>query len=528
MIDQLRILRTYVRMMWLYRWMALGCAALICIGGWLFVLSMPNEYHVQTKVFIDTRSMLRPLLRGLAVNNNVVRDTALLMRRTLLTRPNIEEIVRRADLDLNAKTEREFDDLVEDISDRISVSGTRRDNTYDLKFVDQDPKVAKRVVDELLNTFLETALGDSRKDTAVTQKFLDEQIAEYERKLVEAEDRLKEFKRKNMGNMPKDGGTYYNRLQRAESTLSEAKLQMKEALRRRDELRRQLGGEEPVFGLVTQSSYSSPEVQKLQARIASNESRLDNLLLNYTEKHPDVIYLREQIADLEKDIEAEQQAAAGIGQAAPSASLNQNPVFQQLKLSLSRADSDVAALSERVKEYEKRVVELQDAVDTNLEVESELKRLDRDYGLNRKQYNELLERREKARMAQEAEQTQDTIQIKVLEPPKEPLSPAGPERLQLLSLVFAAALGASAALAFLVSQINPRIFTREELKNLTGLPILGTVSFVAGQMQATERKLEIAVFGAGLSVLAGCYVALLVATARYPQLHDKVYTILGL
>ncbi|NNM00559.1 MAG: hypothetical protein HKO62_07405 [Gammaproteobacteria bacterium] len=283
-----------------------------------------------------------------------------------------------------------------------------------------------------------------------------------------------------------------------------------------------------MFGLVTQSSYSSPQVQKLQARISSMENQLDSLLLNYTEKHPDVIYLREQIADMEADIETEMEAAAGIGAAAPSAALNQNPVFQQLKLSLSSADSDVAALAERVKEYEKRVVQLQDAVDTNLEVESELKRLDRDYGLNRRQYNELLERREKARMAQEAEQTQDTIQIKVLEPPKEPLSPAGPERLQLLSMVFAAALGASAALAFLVSQINPRIFSREELKNLTGLPILGTVSFVAGQMQATERKLEIAVFSAGFSVLSGCFIALMLATARYPQLHDKVYTILGL
>ena len=204
------------------------------------MFTMPPTYDVNAKLFVDTRSMLRPLMRGLAVNNDTLASSAELMKRTLLTRPNLEKVARESDLDLETHSDREFENLITSLIENIKVSGTSRDNIYEITYSNRDPVKAKKVVDELLNTFLESALGSSRSDTVVTQKFLDEQIQEYEKRLIEAEERLREFKQRNVGMMPGEGRNYYSRLEEAHQQLEAAKLAQVEAARRRDELNQQL------------------------------------------------------------------------------------------------------------------------------------------------------------------------------------------------------------------------------------------------------------------------------------------------
>ncbi len=290
MTEQIEMILAQVRMVWMYRWAALFLSALVCLGGWLYVLSLPNTYEVSSKIFIDTRSMLKPLLRGLTVDSRMLENTALLMKRTLLTRPNLEEVARRTDMDLKTTTPKAYDQLITTLGTDIGVAGSNRDNIYTIKYENASPQLAKKVVEELLNTFMEKALGETRKDTAVTQKFLDEQISEYEKKLFEAEERLKEFKRNNVGMMPGSGRDYYARMQESQSLLSQAELELSEARRRRDELKRQITGEEPVLGIVStpMQQVSSPELAQIEQRLTGMQEQLDQLMLKYTEKHPDI------------------------------------------------------------------------------------------------------------------------------------------------------------------------------------------------------------------------------------------------
>ena len=178
MNEQIQLARRYVRMVWPYRWLALLASFLVCLAGWSYTFYLSNIYEVSATVFVDTRSMLRPLLRGLAIDTNTLASEANMMKRTLLTRPNLEEIARKTDLDLTAKSEKEFSAIVESLAKRIKITGTSRDNIYVISFESSDPQQAKRVVDEMLSTFLESALGTNRKDSDVTQKFLDAQIAD--------------------------------------------------------------------------------------------------------------------------------------------------------------------------------------------------------------------------------------------------------------------------------------------------------------------------------------------------------------
>lgn len=529
MNEQIQLLRRQVRMVWPYRWVALALAMVISVVGWIYALYVPNVYEVRAKIFVDTTSMLRPLMRGLAIDTSNLASTANLMRRTLLTRPNIEQVARKTDLDLQTKSDREFDLLMADLAKRIELSGTPSDNVYQISFRDSNPQLAKRVVDELLNQFLETALGTTRTDTSTTQKFIDAQIAEYEKRLLDAEQRLKDFKQRNMGLMPGEGSTYYSRLEAAKAALDQARLELSEAKHRRDALRRELEGDEPVFGIMGDYAGSGAHLSsQYDARIAAIEEQLDQMLLQYTEKHPQVIGLRETLTLLaeKRDAElAEAQAALEARGAGASVDLAASPVYAQMHSSVALVQGDVAALESRVEAYQAKVDQLEKAVDIIPEVEAELKRLDRDYGLNRERYLELLSRRESARLSEEVEAQADDSKLKVIEPPRTPLTPVGPERIRYLSLALAAGLVAGGGLAFLLGQINPRFNTSDEVKEVAQVPIIGVVSLVSSGRQQTERRMELAVFSLVLLGMFTFYGALVALEFGQFDLNGKISAI---
>ncbi len=530
MNEQIQLLRRQLRMVWPYRWAALGLAAAICGSGWLYVLSLPNIYRVDAKIFVDTRSMLRPLLQGLAIDNNSLASSASLMKRTLLTRPNLEDVARKTDLDLTAKSDAEFDAVVTGLAESIKLNGTSQDNIYEIAFEDADREKAKRIVDELLNGFLETALGSNRKDTAVTQKFLEEQIDEYEKRLLEAEQRLKEFKQRNVGLMPGEGDSYFADLQAAKDQLKSAQLELDEARGRAGILRSQLEGDEPVIGIMGDDmAIDDTLTSQYDGRIARLEESLDQLTMQYTDKHPDVAGIREQLAELEarreKELKKLTAERSGV-QVNGAISAGESPVYQEIKLAMAQAEAEVAGLQARVQAYTNEVEQLEKSVDTIPEIEAELKRLDRDYGLNKQQYDELLKRREAARLSQQVDQQADDIKLKVIEPPRIPLVPIGPNRIQFLSMVLIASLGAAAGLAFLLAQLNPRFYSSDELKEIVKLPIIGTISLVYSHRQRTERRMELAVFSVMLLVLISAYGGLVTLEMMQFDLNGRLASLL--
>ena len=299
MQDIIAQLLSHVRSTWRYRWYAVLVACPLCIGGWVLVQTLPDQYEASTRVYLDTDSVLRPLMKGLAIGSNVWSQVDF-MTKTLLSRPNLEKVARMTDLDLKAKTPDQMNNLLDRLGGKIKleqVPGSR--DMYKIKYEDSNPQLAKKVVQALLTIFVESTLGESRKDTDVAQRFLDQQIKDYEARLVESEDRLKEFKRRNIGRMPGEGGDYFQNLQASIGVLEQAQLQLHEAENRRQELQRQLEDNEPPPGytpVVTAASSMTPE---LDARIANLQGRLDELMLKYTDQHPDVLAVKRTIEDIE-------------------------------------------------------------------------------------------------------------------------------------------------------------------------------------------------------------------------------------
>ena len=364
------------------------------------------------------------------------------------------------------------------------------------------------MVQSALTVFEKNLVGGGRLDTESALRFVDAQVIEYENRLSQAENRLKEFKLNNMGQMPSEGQTYNARLQQAAADLSAVRLELTQVENRRNSLQQQINE------ALQQQIKGDGEVVALpiDQRIQTLEQNLDELLIKFTDKHPDVNILRLTIADLKKQREEERlKYAASLAESGANArGQGVNTVYQQLKVRLAEEEANIASLRVRYDEYMKRYKELQAQVNTLPRIEAELAALNRDYEVNRQQYEQLLARRESARLSQEAEKSRQEVRFRVVDPPRVPIKPTGPRRLLLMTLVLVAGLGAGVGLAFLRSQFWPTFDSRRSLMEGTGIPVLGSVGMVLSPPALHhERRLTVAYASLGgllLVVYAGLIV----------------------
>ncbi len=516
MREQLMQLLAQARGAWRFRWTALIVAWVIAIGGWIVVSLVPNQYEARAKIYVDAESVLKPLLQGLAVNTDVMNQ-ANMMSRVLMSRPNLEKVAQQTDLYLRAPTPEAFQRMIEGLPQRIGLNGGGG-NIFAVSFEDRDPQMAYRVVKTLVDTFVESAIGVKREDASGAQRFLKEQLADYEQKLRAAEDRLAEFKKTNIGLMPGETGDYYQRRQTAVEELSKLKAQMSLAEQRRDELRRQLQGEEPTFGLfsgVTKNTATTP----VDAKVAELERERERLLLEYTEKHPRVIALEETIRQLkeQKDPNAVPPPPAETDPSRLAArALDVNPVYQSMKINLSQAEVEVVELHSKIEQQQAVLSDLQNRVNTIPEVEAQLVRLNRDYEVNRAQYQALLQRLESARLSEEAEGSREQVKFRVIEPAVVPLVPLGPNRILLATGVFALALAAGVAMAVFLNIIKPVFSDRNTLTSIAQVPVVATISLARGASAAlTGRSVQ---WLTGVVGLAALFIAVLGTASRLAAL----------
>jgi polysaccharide chain length determinant protein (PEP-CTERM system associated) len=431
----------------------------------------------------------------------------MILSRTLISRPNVEKLIRMADLDLNIKSKPAQEVLVDELMKTLTIKSTSRDNLYTLAYADQEAERAKRVVQSLASIFVESSLGDKRKDTDSAKKFIDDQIQTYQKKLEEAENRLKEFKLKNISMQTSDGKDYFGRIGDISSSLESAKLELREAENSRDALKRQIVGEEPVLLPDMSDTTAGISLPEIDGRIDAMKRNLDGLLQRFTEKHPDVVGTRRMIKELEDQKREEIAARKKASPSSPVSPANTNPVYQQLKISLAENEATVASLRVRVAEYQSRYNLLKDSVKMVPQIEAEYTQLNRDYDINKKNYESLVSRRESATMSGEMDASSGGVDFRLIDPPRVSPKPVSPNRLLLLPLTLLLALVAGFFVPFAASQIRPVFFDSRALREATDLPLLGTVSKRIQEVEKIRNKKDFRRFIAAIASFVGVYGA---------------------
>jgi polysaccharide chain length determinant protein (PEP-CTERM system associated) len=422
-------------------------------------------------VYVDAESVLAPLLKGLAVQPDVMGQVQM-MQTLMLSRPNLERVARETDLFLEARTPEQQAAVITSLQTKITLEQARRSNNFAIRYNDSDPRRAQAVVQSLLDTFVEDTLGMKRTDVTNARRFLESQIKEYERRLTESENRLADFKRENLAMLPGDGADFFGSLQNAMANVRLLQARYDQLATRRDELRRQLEGEDPSMG---SSAYGMSD--PIDMEIAAIQSQIDQLLLQYTEKHPNIQSLRDRIVQLEAlKTSGGTSPSAGAGLDGAAAGAGMNPIYQNTKMAIGATEAEMAEVRSQIGNQQGQIEQLRGAIDRIPQVEAELKRLDRNYDVNKRQYDSLVQRLESANISTEAEQTADSVKFRVVEPPVVPLAPIGPNRFLLSSLVLVASLAAGLATALLLAQMRPVFTSRDALGRISGLPVLGAIT----------------------------------------------------
>lgn len=523
MQELIRYIVGELRGTWRFRWYALLIAWIVALAGSAFVLYMPDEYRVEARVQLDTQSMLRPLLEDLAVQPNPeMRMRALTSK--LLRRENLERIASTNDLLLQARSKAEEARIMEQLERQIRIRQPRNaKNIYRISYKDSRPERARGVVQSVVDILMAEATSANLEDSQSATEFLEQQVNDYEDRLQQAEQRLAEFRRENVGMLPDEGGgNFYNRLNQTEATIEELESELKTARRRRRSLEEQLASLESG---ESQEVREDPRVRQLQEELRSSQEQLDKLLTVYTEEHPDVEAQRERIERRKQRLQELRQEDGDEGDTSdgPNPVIRSSEVYQEFQLRLNDIESEMASLQTRLERKRQRRDQLLAKVDEITKVEKRLKDLTRNYESIQRRYQTLLNRLQTARMTSEADRSQGQTDVRLVEPPRTPQQPDGPPRTLFMLGLAPVSLGIGGSFAFLLHLIRPVFQGRDQLGEATGRPVLGSVSLALTRRQRRVKLLAIGIFTlATVALLAAIVLGALYADSGTDHLRAVI------
>ena len=489
--------------MWKYRWQGVIVAWVVAAIGVLIIYRIPDQYEASARIYVDTQSILKPLMSGLAIQPDINQQVGMLSR-TLISRPNVEKLVRMADLDLANPSKSQQEANIEGLMKTLQIKSAGRDNLYVLAYANSNPDKAKRAVQSLVSIFVESSLGASRKDTDTAKVFLSEQIKSYQAKLEEAESRLKEFRLRNLELEHGEGKDSASRLGEMSAAYDAAKLELREAENAYSAAKAALQNEKTQgASLSTQSllqesaiAVSTPE---LDARLEAQKRGLDSLLQRFTDQHPDVLSAKRVIKDLEEQKRKEAADLRKAAMAAPSggsSNTQSSLAYQELNRMVAMAEVQVAGLRARVSEYGTRYAQARLALKTAPQLEAEAARLNRDYAIHKRNYEDLVGRRESATMSGDLDVASGMADFRLIDPPRVSSKPVSPDRLLLLPIALLAAVVAGLFTAFAASQLRPVFHRAADIRNRIDLPLLGVVSAVMSDIEVRRQKIDLLRFWA--------------------------------
>lgn len=514
MDDTLRQVSSILIAMWQRRWVGVAVAWIIAVLGAGVVYVMRDRYEASARVFVDTQTVLKPLMNGLAFQPDVDQQVRMLAR-TLISRPNIERLIQSPRIGLQYLSEADREKIIDRFTKEIKVAPSGDANLFAITYRDINPQRAQRVVEDLVALFVTSGVVDKQRDSEQARQFLDDQIKSYESKLTEAENRLKDFKIKNFGLTGTSNQDYFARMSTSSDEVSRLRVELQAAEQARDALRRELSNEDPTMPAEATGIPVQSPTAETDARLDAQKRQLDDLMRRYTDEHPDVVAVRRSIAQLEQQRRAELDARAKAGANGKLRPAPTSPVFQKIRVTLAEAEAKVASLRGQLGAQQGQLDQARNMASRMPAVEAELAQLNRDYDVVRKNYEQLVTRRESASLGEKIDQTTKVASFRVVEPPRVSPTPAKPSRMLVALAAIAVALLGGAAATFGLSQVFPSVYDARQLKEISGRPVLGSVSLVIGPVIHEQERRQNRVFAGAMAVFLMVNVAWLIAVKQH-------------
>jgi polysaccharide chain length determinant protein (PEP-CTERM system associated) len=483
--------------------LCLGFAAVALLALAVGLL-LPKKYTSSTTILAGETNIIAPLMEGRAVPTGVA-DRGRIAREVIFSRKVMGDILAAGgwaeELEDPIARERAAEQIK--LRTRVSSPGA---NLIQISYTDKEPERAFKVAQRFADLFMEESLAAKERESREAYEFIDSQVQEYHGKLTDAESRLKEFRANNQDAAPGSETDVRTRVAGLRTSIEQARTQLSELRMREASLQGQLSGEAEVSGARTRSG-------EMQIRLAELQGQLDRLRLDYTDDYPDVMRLRHQIEDLQASI-VEARASERTGQRDEAAAMR-NPLYQELRSDLAQARSDSAGLAARITENEALLKQELERGRRVADSEADLAELTRDYEVNRDIYQDLLRRRENARVSMNLDAERRGLTFRVQEPAALPLQPAGLRLMHfaLAGLVLGVLLPLGLLGAYLIYDPRPR--SAVVLGNQQPLPVLVSIPDFRTVADRRRETLRMVMGAVTVIVVAGVYLVVAIQKGSF-------------
>ena len=485
--DEFRIA---VHSVWNRRWLALAVAWGVCLVGWLVVAMIPNSYESKAQIQVRTQSILSDQV---GITQQDQRRNIQQLEQTLTSSDNLAKVVRGTDLGASIATDQELAGKVEGLRAHIEVKA-EQDDFFAISAKLPSGKLARDVVQKLIDVAEEDNIAGDRKTTSQTLRFLDSQIEARQKELAAAEAKRVAYETQNLGLLP-GVGSVSQRIEASRAELNQIDSQLIQARSALAALNGQLAGTPATLNAPSIGGGSPTALGQAQGELASMRAR------GFTDSHPDVVAIRNQIANLR----SQGGGAAGGGYRTP------NPAYSSLQSMRAEREAAVSALQARKSALQSDMAQLASKQTAEPGVAAEYQRINRDYEVLKVQYDKLVTERDQIRLRGQVETQTDAVQFRVVKEPSLSNVPAAPNRPLLLAAVLIAGIGAGVGAAFALGHVQTSFPTAAKLERASGLPVIGSISQMLNAEEREQRKQKMKLFFGASGGLICVFALLLVA-----------------
>ena len=469
MDEIISLLRRILIGAWRRRWLALGIAWSICLIGWIFIATIPSRYESSAQLYVAADPVLKPLLDGIAINGTSDAEFTLL-RQTLLSRPNLTTLINKTNLGSAVKGPGARDALMKSLESTIRIN-PQTANLFTISFNSRSPAKAFKVVQTLVNIYIERASVRNQSDMNNARTFLDSQISYFKRQLQHVEQTRADFLAKYLLLLP--GANGVSQLGSELGLIRSLQGQLQDVRAERGLMEKELKKTPPMLTAAQAGAVYNPQLAQAEERLAIMEQR-------FTSAYPGVIDQKKLIALLKSGA-----VGGGSGSATVPGRSVANPTYEQFKVRLINAGSTIFSLKRQLKSARAESARLTALARSQPGLQAKYTNLDRNYGILLQKYNDLLSRREAMRIGAAANIDANEIQLQIVNPPQYPTRPLPQHRNILFAAILVMGLAAGAACSVLLAEIEGCFYTVSDLRNI-GLPVLGTIS----QLHVVGRRFK--------------------------------------
>lgn len=467
-------------------WWLLIPGALCAVAGLVLSLVLPKQYTSHTRVLVEAPivpdSYVKPV-----VSDDLNRRLAS-MQGEILSRTRLQHLVEQFGLYGDAR-QAPMEVLANRLQKSIKVTPlSPTPGTLSLALLGFNIDVtlgqaslSQQVCSQVTSLFMEQNLRLREQQAEDTTQFLSKQLDSAKTKLDEQDAKLAKFQAQYLGAQPEDEQTNLTLLAGLTSQLEAATQDLNQAQQNKAFVESMLS--QQLAALKSSADGRNP--QTLQQQLTDVENQLPSLQARYTDKHPAVLKLKEEIAALrQKILDVPAQDRTQSTSQEPNALTVEPQQVQQLRAQLHQAELTIRQKRNDQEQLKPQIKALQSRIQLSPIVQQEFKALTRDYQTALNFYNDLLKKRDEAQMATELERRQQGENFRVLDPPSFPESPSFPNRRLFTFGGLMAGLGLGAGLALLVESGDKSLRKRQDVEVYLALPTLAVIP----SMESARRR----------------------------------------